>query len=138
MLVFADCQKSVIFQIPSDQNPVLQITEPDSLYMRIYENNCNISLFLQIDDSLDSLTQSTQSMQTVLKCDNAISYTNVIAAMKDFVVLNKINYVYMALSQKRFVLPDLHIAVNLSRCEKALCFLCKSKKVPYGSFYEDE
>jgi len=60
------------------------------------------------------------------------------AVMEDFVVLNEINYACMALSQKRFVLPDLHIAVNLSRCEKALCFLYKGKKVPHGSFYEDE
>ena len=30
------------------------------------------------------------------------------------------------------------IAVNLSKCEKALCFLCKDKKTPNGSFYKDE
>ena len=106
--------------------------------MRLYKNNCNISLFLQINDLLDFLTQFTQSMQTVLKCDNAISYANVMAVIENFVVLNKINYVYMALSQKRFVLLDLHIVVNLSRCEKTPCFLCRSKKVSYGSFYEDE
>ena len=35
-------------------------------------------------------------------------------------------------------MPNLPIAVNLFRCEKILCFLYKSKKVPYNSFYEDE
>ena len=30
------------------------------------------------------------------------------------------------------------IAVNLSKCEKALCFLCKDKKTPNESFYKDE
>jgi len=35
-------------------------------------------------------------------------------------------------------LPDLPIAVNLSKCGKILCFLYKSKKVPYSSFYEDK
>jgi len=28
--------------------------------------------------------------------------------------------------------------MNLSKCEKVLCFLCKSKKVPHSSFYKDE
>ena len=46
--------------------------------------------------------------------------------------------VYDILSQNKFVLPDLFIAVNLSKYEKALCFLYKNKKVPYNSFYEDE
>ena len=44
----------------------------------------------------------------------------------------------MALSQNKFVLPDLPIAVNLSKYKKTLCFLCKDKKAPYGSFYEDK
>jgi len=35
-------------------------------------------------------------------------------------------------------LPDLPITINLSKCEKILCFLYKSKKVPYSSFYEDK
>ena len=58
--------------------------------------------------------------------------------MEDFVVLKKINYICMASSQNRFILPNLPIAVNLSKCKKALCSLCKSKKVPHGSFYKDE
>ena len=44
----------------------------------------------------------------------------------------------MALSQNRFVLPDTPIAMNLSKYEKTLCFLYKSKKIPYSSFYEDK
>jgi len=44
----------------------------------------------------------------------------------------------MASSQNRFILPNLSIAVNLSKCEKALCSLCKGKKVHHGSFYKDE
>ena len=52
------------------------------------------------------------------------------AAIKDFVVLNKINYTCIALSQNKFVLSDLPITINLSKCEKTLYFLYKSKKVP--------
>jgi len=44
----------------------------------------------------------------------------------------------MASSQNGFVLPDSPIAVNLSKCEKILCSLCKDKKAPHGSFYEDK
>jgi len=44
----------------------------------------------------------------------------------------------MASSQNEFVLPNSPIAMNLSKCEKALCSLCKSKKASYGSFYKDE
>jgi len=44
----------------------------------------------------------------------------------------------MTSNQNKFVLPNLPITTNLSKCKKALCFLCKDKKAPYGSFYEDE
>jgi len=60
------------------------------------------------------------------------------AAMENFVVLKEINYVYMALSQNKFVQPNSSIAVNLSKCKKALYFLCKSKKVPHSNFYENK
>ena len=105
--------------------------------MRLYENNCDIPLSLQIDDLLNSLTQSTQLVQTVLKYDYTISCTNTMAAMEDFVALKKIYYACMASSKNRFILPNLSIAVNL-KCEKVLCSLCKGKKVPHGKFYEDE
>jgi len=39
---------------------------------------------------------------------------------------------------KKFVLSDLSILINLSKYKKVICFLCKSKKVSYSSFYEDE
>ena len=51
-----------MFQIFSDQDFASQITKSDSTYMRLYENNCDIPLSLQIDDSLNSLIQSTQFM----------------------------------------------------------------------------
>jgi len=44
----------------------------------------------------------------------------------------------MALSQNRFVLPDLPITINLSKYEKTLCSLCKGKKASHSSFYEDK
>ena len=60
------------------------------------------------------------------------------ATIEDFVVSKEINYIYMAPRQNRLVLPNSLITVNLSKCEKILCFSCKNKKVPYDSFYEDE
>jgi len=77
-------------------------------------------------------------MQTILKYDNIIPYTNIMAAIKDFVALKEINYTCMASSQNRFVLPDLFIAMNLSKCENALYSLYKGKKAPYKSFYKDK
>jgi len=113
MPVFANYQRTVIFQISSNQDFASQIAKLDSSYMRLYENNCDIPLSLQINDSLNSLTQSTQLIQTVLKCDNTILCTNTMAAIEDFVASKKINYVYMASSQNRFILPNLSIAVYI-------------------------
>ena len=59
------------------------------------------------------------------------------AIIKNFVVLKEINYTYINSSQNIFVLFNLLITVNLSKCEKVLC-LCKGKKASYGSFYKDE
>ena len=50
------------------------------------------------------------------------------AVIEDFVILKEINYTYIVLSQNKFVLPDSLIAVNISKCEKILYFLYKSKK----------
>ena len=44
----------------------------------------------------------------------------------------------MALSLNKFVLPNSFITVNLSKCEKTLCFLYKGKKAYYSIFYKDE
>ena len=44
----------------------------------------------------------------------------------------------MVLSQSRFVLSNLSIVVNFSKCEKSLYFLCQNKKAPHSSFYKDE
>ena len=40
--------------------------------------------------------------------------------------------------KKPNILPNSSITINLSKCEKALCFLCKSEKVPHSSFYKDK
>ena len=82
--------------------------------------------FFQLDNSLNSLTQSIQSC------------TNVTIVMENFIGSSRVNYTYIALNQNKFVLSDLFITMNFSKCEKRLYFLCKSKKVPYGSFYEDK
>ena len=47
-----------MFQIPSNQNTVSHIAESNSPYIRLYENNYNISLSLQINNLLNSLTQT--------------------------------------------------------------------------------
>jgi len=77
-------------------------------------------------------------MQTVLIYNSAIFYANVMAVIENFVISKEINYAYMVLSQNKFVLPDSPVAVNISKCEKTLYFLYKSKKVPYSSFCENE
>jgi len=46
--------------------------------------------------------------------------------------------VYNTLSQNKFILPDLFIAMNLSKYEKILCFLYKGKKAHHNSFYENK
>ena len=40
--VFTNYKRIINFQISSDQNPTFQITELDSLYIRLYKNNCDI------------------------------------------------------------------------------------------------
>ena len=80
----------------------------------------------QVNDSLNSLTQSIQL------------YTNVAIRMEDSIESSRINYVCMAASQNRFVLPNLFITVNLFKYEKTLCSLHKDKKALYGSFYKDQ
>ena len=56
MLVFANYQRIIIFQISSNQNLASQIAKPNSSYIRFCENDHNISLSLQIDNLLISLT----------------------------------------------------------------------------------
>ena len=56
----------------------------------------------------------------------------------EWLLQHQVNYICIASSQNKFILPDLSITVNLSKCEKALYFLCKGKKASYGSFYEDK
>ena len=80
----------------------------------------------QVNDLLNFLTQPIQLC------------TNVDIVMENFIGLSRVNYACIASTQNRFVLPDLPIAVNLFKYKKTLYFLCKSKKVPHSSFYEDE
>ena len=40
--VFANYKRTIDFQISSNQNPTFQITELDSLYIRLYRNNYDI------------------------------------------------------------------------------------------------
>ena len=57
--------------------------------------------------------------------------------IEEFVISKEINNRCIALSQKKIVLANLSIAVNFSKCEKTLCFLYKSKKEAYNSFYKN-
>ena len=66
------------------------------------------------------------------------SYTNVAIGIENFIGSSRVNYAYIASSQNKLVLPNLLIIISLSKYKKALCFLYKCKKVPYGSFYKDE
>jgi len=91
-----------------------------------FGNQLYISFSFQLDNSLNFLTQSIQP------------YTNVTITMEDFMGSSRVNYAYMDSNQNKFVLPYLPIIINLSKCEKILCFLCKSKKASHGSFYKDE
>ena len=90
------------------------------------DNQLYVFFPFQVNDSLNSLTQSIQL------------YTNVAIIMEDSIGSSRINYVCMASSQNRFVLSNLFIAVNLFKYEKILCSLCKGKKALHGSFYEDQ
>jgi len=91
-----------------------------------HDNQLYVPFPFQVDDSLNSLTQSIQP------------YTNVSIVIMNFIGSSRVNYAHITSSQNRFVLPNSTIAVNLSKCKKALYFLCKGKKASHGSFYEDE
>ena len=60
------------------------------------------------------------------------------AVIKNFVVLKKINYTCIALSQNKFIISNLSIIINLSKYKKILYLLYKNKKTSYNSFYKDE
>ena len=66
------------------------------------------------------------------------SCTNVAIVIEDSIGSSRVNCVYIAFNQSKFVLSDLSIIVNLSKCKKILYLLYKSKKASHGSFYEDE
>jgi len=65
-------------------------------------NNCNIPLFLQINNSLNFLTQFIQLVQIILKYDNIILYTNIKTVMKDFVILKR--YYVFCIRVKKYLI----------------------------------
>ena len=75
-----------------------------------------IHFSLQIDNLVNFLTQSIQFC------------INIVTVIEKFIVSSKVNHECMTSSQSKFVLPNLLIAVNLSKYEKILYLLCKSKK----------
>jgi len=64
------------------------------------------------------------------------TYTNVMAATRDFVALSSI--VCIAQCDNKFVLPALPIAENLQRCDRALYTVYKGKEAPYSCSYNDK
>ena len=47
VLIFANYQRTIIFQISGDQDSTSQIAELDFLYMRLYRNDCDVSSVLR-------------------------------------------------------------------------------------------
>jgi len=69
-----------------------------------YSNQLYVPFPFQVDDLLNSLTQSIQP------------YTNVAIVMKDSIRSSRVNYACMASSQNRFILPDSsRISLNVKR-----------------------
>ena len=91
-----------------------------------HDNQLYMSFLSQVDDLLNSLTQSIQPC------------TIVAIVIEDSIGSSRGTYICIASSQNRFILPDLFIAMNLSKCERTLCSLYRSKKAPYDSFYKDK
>ena len=52
-----------------------------------------------------------------------IAYANVITTIKNFVDSSRANYIYIALSLKKIILPNLLITINFFKYRKILCFL---------------
>ena len=71
VLIFADYQRTITFQISSDWNPTFQVTELDFLYTRLCRNDYNIlsvlrtiTLLSAIPHSWDSISASIYSSHT--------------------------------------------------------------------------
>jgi len=62
-------------------------------------------------------------MWTLSEYNGTDTYANVTATVKNFVALSS-----MAWDENLFVLPDLVIAMNFSKYDKAVC---KGKRVPF-------
>ena len=88
----------------------------------------NLSIKVSISKIIELLVKNLFSIKINLLATTII--------MKDFIEPSRLNYACITSNQSKFVLPDLFITINLSKCEKALCFLYKDKKALYDSFYE--
>ena len=56
--IFNNYQRTITFQISGDQDLILQITKLNSLYTRLYGNNCNISSVLRAMTLLSAIPYS--------------------------------------------------------------------------------
>jgi len=79
-------------------------------------------LFLQIDNSLNFLTQSIQS------------YTNIVTTIENFIISSRVNYTCIASSQNKFVLPDLSITMNFSNVRRYYISYIRVKKCSIAAF----
>ena len=57
-LIFTDYQRTIMFQISSDQDPAPQIAELDSLYIRLHENDYNVLSTLRVITLLSIISHS--------------------------------------------------------------------------------
>ena len=60
--IFTDYQRTIIFQISSDQDPALQIAELDFLYIRLHKNDYNILSALRVMTLLSTISHSQNSI----------------------------------------------------------------------------
>ena len=91
-----------------------------------FGNQLYVFFPFQVNDSLNFLTQSIQPC------------TDIAIVIEGSIGSSRVNCAYIAFNQNKFVLPNLPITVNLSKCKKVLCFLYKGKKASHSSFYEDK
>ena len=62
--IFTDYQRTITFQISSDQDSAFQIAKLDCLYIRLHRNNCNIPSFLRTMTFLSTIFYSWDSIST--------------------------------------------------------------------------
>ena len=60
--IFTDYQRTIMFQISSDQDPAPQIAELDSFYIRLHENDYNVLSALGVITLLSTISHSQNSI----------------------------------------------------------------------------